>query len=171
MEIRQIQLSDAPLLSRFYLENEHLTSWEPRREHSLPAWNARLKQRVQETNQEKAVFFISIDSRSGDIKAVCNLTNIIREPFHACYMGFAVSKEHEGKGQMFELCNYVVDYAFKELQLNRVMANYMPKNSRSEKLLNRLGFEREGYAKKYLKINGQWEDHVLTSILNQYFEL
>jgi len=67
---------------------------------------------------------------------------------------------------MKQLCAYVISFAFKELGLNRVMANYMPKNIRSECLLRSLGFEREGFARKYLCINGKWEDHVLTSLIN-----
>ena len=47
------------------------------------------------------------------------------------------------------------------------MANYMPHNHRSGKLLERLGFEREGYAKDYLLIDGQWRDHVLTALTNK----
>jgi [ribosomal protein S5]-alanine N-acetyltransferase len=33
-------------------------------------------------------------------------------------------------------------------------------------LLNRLGFIPEGYARNYLRINGEWRDHVLTSLTN-----
>ena len=44
------------------------------------------------------------------------------------------------------------------------MANYMPINFRSAKLLHRLGFTVEGYAKNYLLINNRWEDHVLTAL-------
>jgi ribosomal-protein-alanine N-acetyltransferase len=43
------------------------------------------------------------------------------------------------------------------------MANHVPRNERSARLLARLGFEREGYAKRYLQIAGTWEDHVLTA--------
>jgi ribosomal-protein-alanine N-acetyltransferase len=46
------------------------------------------------------------------------------------------------------------------------MANYMPHNERSKNVLKRLGFVQEGYAKEYLLINGQWQDHILTSITN-----
>ncbi|EFE23404.1 hypothetical protein EDWATA_01566, partial [Edwardsiella tarda ATCC 23685] len=42
--------------------------------------------------------------------------------------------------------------------------NYMPHNQRSGALLQRLGFEKEGYAKNYLLINGKWQDHVLTAL-------
>ena len=36
---------------------------------------------------------------------------------------------------------------------------------RSGRLLERLGFEREGYARRYLCIAGAWEDHVLTALV------
>lgn len=51
--------------------------------------------------------------------------------------------------------------------MHRIMANYMPHNQRSGNLLTRLGFEREGYAKKYLLIDGTWQDHVLTALMNE----
>jgi ribosomal-protein-alanine N-acetyltransferase len=51
-------------------------------------------------------------------------------------------------------------------RLHRVMASYRPDNARSGRLLENLGFEREGLAKAYLKIDGQWADHVLTSLVN-----
>jgi ribosomal-protein-alanine N-acetyltransferase len=47
------------------------------------------------------------------------------------------------------------------------MANHMPGNERSARLLKSLGFEEEGYAKEYLLINGKWEDHVLNSLLTK----
>jgi ribosomal-protein-alanine N-acetyltransferase len=46
------------------------------------------------------------------------------------------------------------------------MANHMSDNARSGKLLESLGFQREGLAKDYLYKNGNWEDHVLTSLIN-----
>lgn len=55
---------------------------------------------------------------------------------------------------------------FQTHGLHRIMANYQPANTRCEKLLQRLGFEKEGLAKSYLKINGCWADHVLTSLIN-----
>ena len=48
--------------------------------------------------------------------------------------------------------------------MHRIMANYMPHNMRSGNLLAKLGFEREGYARQYLQINGEWRDHVLTAL-------
>ena len=58
------------------------------------------------------------------------------------------------------------DYMFEEENLHRIMPNYVPSNKRSEKLLTKLGFVREGLAKDYLFINGKWENHILTALVN-----
>lgn len=50
--------------------------------------------------------------------------------------------------------------------MHRIMAGYMPSNKRSEAVLMKMGFQREGYAKNYLLINGKWEDHNLTALIN-----
>ena len=78
-------------------------------------------------------------------------------------MGYGASKEAEGKGVAYQLCCTAVQFAFDELGLNRLMANHLPYNNRSAKLLSRLGFVREGFAKNYLEINGKWQNHVLTA--------
>ncbi len=96
----------------------------------------------------------------------CNFTNIIRGPFQACHLGFSISAQFEGKGLMCEALAAAIDYIFCEYKLHRIMANYCPENRRSGRLLTRLGFEREGLARAYLKINGFWADHVLTSLIN-----
>lgn len=73
------------------------------------------------------------------------------------------AKKYEGKGFMTEALEVTLQYMFDVVGLNRVMATYMPRNKASEKVLFKLGFEKEGYARKYLKIAGKWEDHILTS--------
>lgn len=67
---------------------------------------------------------------------------------------------------MEEALRAAIRYAFADLRLHRVMANYMPANERSGRVLRRLGFTVEGYARDYLRIAGAWEDHVLTSFTN-----
>lgn len=67
---------------------------------------------------------------------------------------------------MFEALQVAIKYMLSEVGLHRIMANHMPHNERSAKLLKRLGFEVEGLARSYLKINGVWQDHVLTARIN-----
>ncbi|MCK6430817.1 MAG: GNAT family N-acetyltransferase, partial [Burkholderiaceae bacterium] len=74
------------------------------------------------------------------------------------------------RGLMTEALAACIDFAFGALRLHRIQANYMPENERSGRLLARLAFEREGYAKDYLFIDGAWRDHVLTARLNRTFD-
>ena len=67
---------------------------------------------------------------------------------------------------MSESLRVAIRFMFEELNLHRIEANYIADNKRSGKLLERLGFVKEGIAKKYLLINGTWQDHILTSLTN-----
>ena len=74
-------------------------------------------------------------------------------------------EKHQGSGLMFEALSAALPFALEHLGLHRIMANYQPHNERSGKLLRRLGFAVEGYARDYLYIDGEWRDHVLTAIM------
>ena len=76
------------------------------------------------------------------------------------------SADAQGHGYMLEAVRGAVAYAFGTLGLHRVMADYMPRNRRSAAVLRQAGFVMEGYAREFLRINGRWEDHVLTAITN-----
>ncbi len=187
MKIQLSQPEDAQALADYYRDNsEHLRPWEPQRAdgfHTQKAWHQRLEQRSKEQTDGTAAYLLAYcdtdtstdiqitgeakqNNRSAKLVACCSLTGITRGPFQACYMGYSIAKSHEGSGAMQALCRYAIAHAFEDLQLNRIMANYMPANHRSAKLLQNLGFKREGFAKGYLHINGRWEDHVLTALIN-----
>ncbi|PIQ43755.1 MAG: hypothetical protein COV52_04750 [Gammaproteobacteria bacterium CG11_big_fil_rev_8_21_14_0_20_46_22] len=67
---------------------------------------------------------------------------------------------------MSEALRAVIAFVFEEQKLHRLMANYRPENKRSEAVLSNLGFEKEGFAKAYLYLDGAWRDHVLTALVN-----
>ena len=112
------------------------------------------------------LFVFARDETGGPILGSCNFTQIVRGPFQACYLGFALDHAAVGGGIMKEATARGIEYAFGELTLHRLMANHVPENDRSAKLLKSLGFVVEGHAKNYLHINGAWRDHVLTSLTN-----
>jgi [ribosomal protein S5]-alanine N-acetyltransferase len=94
------------------------------------------------------------------------LSEIVRGPFQACYLGYRIGAEYEGRGYVKESISRVVEYAFTTLNLHRIMANYMRTNERSAAVLRGSGFTVEGMARDYLRLNGEWRDHVLTSRIN-----
>lgn len=139
----------------------------PRTHHSVASWTLRLTEREKEFMDNCSVHFIGVNDLETEVIGTCSISNIVRGVFQSCHMGYSVDKDFEGQGRMQELAQYTIDFVFAELKLHRIIANHMPENKRSEALLNRLGFEREGYAKRFLQIDGEWEDHVLNSLINK----
>lgn len=99
-----------------------------------------------------------------------SLNNIVWGGFCSCFLGYKMDKDYINQGYMTEAVEAVVIYGFETLGLHRIEANVMPRNARSLRVLEKCGFEREGISRKYLKINGIWEDHVHMVRLNSGME-
>jgi ribosomal-protein-alanine N-acetyltransferase len=110
--------------------------------------------------------FLSPTREPEKIIGTVNFTNVIRGPFQACYLGYGIDQLFERQGLMREALETSIAFAFDELHLHRIMANYLPSNERSARLLAHLGFVREGEAKDYLYIQGAWRSHILSSLTN-----
>lgn len=169
--ITTLGADDAALLLDYRLRNrDHLAPSEPARSaeyYTLDGVARRIAQMQSEMAAGTALYLAAIDRASGQLVALCSFTNIVRGPFQACHLGFSVDHAMEGSGLMAEVAGAGINYAFDQLDLHRIMAAHMPRNERSADLLARLGFEREGYARSYLHINGQWEDMVLMSLIDE----
>lgn len=94
-----------------------------------------------------------------------SLGHIVFGNLRSAYLGYSAFVPHQGQGLMTEGLGLVLRHAFGTLALHRVEANVQPDNLRSIALVERLGFRREGYSQRYLKIGGRWRDHVRYAIL------
>lgn len=161
---------DANRILAFRLENrDHLRSWEPARDDSfytLQATENQLGTMQKQMEEETAEYWIVESRANAEMVGECSFTNIVRGSFQACHLGFSIAREFEGMGLMHEALQMAISDIFVNHGLHRIMANFQPSNIRSEKLLKRLGFQHEGLALEYLKINGKWMDHILTSKIN-----
>jgi ribosomal-protein-alanine N-acetyltransferase len=167
------RLDDAGALLEYYERNRlNFRPWEPKRDNSFFTLQS-MRDRVSATREmminQQSLHFLLRERDSVEIIGECGFANIVRGPFQACHLGFSICKRHEGQGVMYEALRCAIDFVFRELELHRVMANYRPENERSHRLLQRLGFEQEGRARSYLKIDGGWRDHILTSLINETF--
>ncbi len=158
------RIEDYFALNDFENRNKnHLGKWESTSQSTQDILS--LENWIKECDEGKSArFFIRTKINPDIIIGLCNFTQIFHGSFQACYLGYKIDYEYEGKGFMFESLQTLIGYVFEELKLHRIMANYMPSNIRSAKLLHRLGFVVEGQAKNYLFINNKWEDHVLTAL-------
>lgn len=96
---------------------------------------------------------------NNQIVGVVNLSQIFYGGFQNAYLSYYADVDFAGQGLMSEGVNLAIDYAFQTLKLHRIEANIQPKNQRSIDLVKRLNFTKEGFSQKYLKINGEWQDH------------
>ena len=162
-------ISHTSLLCDFYSSNkDNFKAWEPERNvefYTLDYWQSQIQLSNHLFKQKQAVKMIALNKDECQIIGTCNFSNIVFGCFLACHLGYAIDKSFEGKGFMYEIINAGIKYMHDEFKLHRIMANHITNNHRSEKLLTRLGFEKEGYAKDYLKINGKWQDHILNSLV------
>ena len=158
-------------MSYYFKENEnHFAPTDPPKSRELYTehfWKERIKKAIEECRTEQAVrlFLFSIENND-EIIGTVTFTQFSRGPFQACNVGYGISHRHEGRGLMTEALSEGIHYVFVKMNIHRIMANYLEDNSRSAKLLKRLGFTIEGKALKYLYINGCWRDHILTSLIN-----
>jgi ribosomal-protein-alanine N-acetyltransferase len=160
--------ADSALLLAYRLRNrQHLAPWEPARgDDYFTAAAARdhLRKTHADSLAGTALHLAALARDSGDMLAVCALTDIARGPRHACQLGYSVDHAHQGTGLMAEVLRAAIDHAFGALGLRRILASHMPRNTRSAALLYRLGFERDDDARSHLYLDGRWEDMVRHSL-------
>jgi ribosomal-protein-alanine N-acetyltransferase len=100
-----------------------------------------------------------ICTERGELAGVINISEIVRSSFLSRYLGYYAFVPHNGRGYMKRGLMAVIGRAFRELRLHRLEANIQPENDASRQLVQRLGFRKEGFSPRYLKIEGRWRDH------------
>lgn len=157
-------------LLKEYVEQEKafLAPWEPERNeayYSLEVCQLRVSEMRRDFLEDRAVTMCFLSKDESRILGYINYSNIVRGVFDACHLGYSLRESEQGQGLMFEALTAGNQFMKKQHSIHRIQASYMPRNEKSGALLARLGFEREGMARDYLKINGQWEDHILTALV------
>jgi len=167
---------DIPAILAYYNENKtYLTPFSPLWHESFftqEYWYALVENNYLEfINDLSLRLFIFPKTNPTVIVGSINFSNFVRLSAQFCHLGYSLAEAEQGKGYMTEALKVAIQYVFQELNMHRIMANYLPHNQRSGYLLKRLGYVVEGYAREYLLINGQWQDHILTSITNPQWKV
>jgi len=111
------------------------------------------------------VQLVARDAANGEVVGVVNFNEIVGGFFQSAYLGYYGMVRHAGRGLMTEAVGRAISFAFADLGLHRLEANIQPDNHRSLALVQRLGFRREGYSPRYLRIGGVWRDHERWAVL------
>jgi len=144
---------------------EHLEQWEPIPPSGLDLYSPEAFDRELETsNTEREQRWLMCLKETNEIVGRIALGNIERGPFQNGRFGYWIGAGFSGQGLMSEGLSLAVGHAFAGsdvggLGLHRVCANTLPRNVASRRVLEKVGFVREGLSEKYLQIQGVWEDH------------
>jgi ribosomal-protein-alanine N-acetyltransferase len=171
--LRSPQMSDYPAWAELRARSrEHLTPWEPvwqRDELSRSAFRRRVRHYNREAREDLGYAFLIFKDGTDELVGGLSLSNVRRGVTQAAVLGYWLGLPFVRQGYMTAAVNAICDYAFDDLRLHRLEAATMPNNAASIRVLERNCFRREGIARRLLKINGVWEDHVLHALVAEEF--
>ena len=173
--VRIADYTDVAAVTQYYRRNRtFLAPFEPIRSEEFFTeffWQVQLERSLMHFEQDHSLrLFIFERAAPTVVIGSINFNQFFRGPLQACVLGYSLAETKQRQGYMLEALTVGISYIFEELNFHRITANYMPRNQRSGNLLKKIGFIVEGHAKDYILINGNWEDHILTSLTNRQWQ-
>jgi ribosomal-protein-alanine N-acetyltransferase len=147
---------------------EFLTPWEPSwaaDELTRAAFRRRLRRYESEIRNDASYPFFVFRSKDHALVGGCTVSNVRRGVCQSASLGYWIGQTHARNGYTFTAVQTVIPFVFETLGLHRLEAACIPDNEPSRRLLSKVGFREEGYAREYLQINGEWRDHKLFALL------
>ncbi|MCX5512368.1 30S ribosomal protein S5 alanine N-acetyltransferase [Kaistia algarum] len=147
---------------------DFLMPWEPVwpiDDLTRAAFRRRLRRYQRELNEATGFPFLVFRTQDLALVGGLTLSHVVRGVTQSCSLGYWMGEPFAGKGLMTAAAKSVIPFVFDTLRLHRLEAACLPHNAASIRLLEKAGFTREGYARRYLCIDGRWQDHLLFAIV------
>jgi [ribosomal protein S5]-alanine N-acetyltransferase len=169
--LRAPQISDYADWARLRQESrEFLKPWEPTwpaDDLTRASFRRRIKRYSEDQRADLAYAFFVCRQTDNALVGGLTLANIRRGCAQAGSLGYWIGAPYARRGHMTAAVRTLIPFAFGTLKLHRVEAACIPANVASIRLLEKTGFQREGFAQQYLCIDGAWQDHFLYARLEQ----
>jgi ribosomal-protein-alanine N-acetyltransferase len=167
--LRTPQMSDQASWSALRgRSRQFLEPWEPLWAHdelTRSAFRHRVRRAWRDIEDDAAYPFLVFTQKGSLLCGGLTLSNVRRGVAQTATLGYWVGAPFARRGYMSDAVSTVLPFAFDQLGLHRLEAACLPHNEASVRLLKSTGFSQEGFARRYLKINGEWHDHLLFAIL------
>ncbi len=151
------------------ISKDFLTPWEPTWDKSALSrrtFMRQLKKSSMQANLDQSYSFFIFSKFDKLLLGGINVANVRRGSSQCASLGYWIGKPHVKKGYMKEALLVLIPSLFVDLRLNRIEAATLPENKPSRRLLESIGFKKEGLLRQYLKINGEWRDHIIYGLLS-----
>jgi [ribosomal protein S5]-alanine N-acetyltransferase len=151
---------------------DFLTPWEPTwpaDDLTRAAFRRRLRRQADEIARDEAYSFLIFEDGADVLLGGVTIGGVRRGVAQAATLGYWIGAPYARRGHMTRAVAAVVAFGFSSLRLHRIEAACIPTNVASARVLERNGFQKEGFARAYLRINGAWRDHLLFGLLESDF--
>lgn len=149
-----------------------LTPWEPvwpADDLTRASFRFRVRRHAEEMARDEAYSFLLFREEDNVLLGGLSFGYVRRGVSQSASLGYWMGAPYAGKGFMTRAVSAASRYMFERQGLHRIEAACLPTNEPSRRLLTRVGFRQEGYARSYLNINGEWRDHLLFALLDTDF--
>jgi ribosomal-protein-alanine N-acetyltransferase len=168
--LRTPQMSDYPAWAELRASSrEFLIPWEPlwaADELSRASFRRRVRHYLRDLREDVGYALFIYAAATSELVGGLTLCNVRRGVTQSCTLGYWIGSQYAQQGYMTAAVRAVVPFVFDSLELHRLEAACLPTNTASMRLLEKTGFKREGLARRYLRINGVWQDHLLYALLD-----
>jgi [ribosomal protein S5]-alanine N-acetyltransferase len=147
---------------------EFLSPWEPSwpaDDLTRAAFRRRLRRQADEIARDEAYSFLIFEDDSDLLLGGITVGGVRRGVAQAATLGYWIGAPYARRGYMTRAVAAAVGFGFSSLRLHRIEAACIPNNVASARVLERNGFQKEGFARAYLRINGAWRDHLLFGLV------
>jgi len=163
VELRPVRVEDAEALAALYTaQRAFLAPFDPVRPdgfYTVPGQRMELEQAVAQSRADLRHRFVIV--ADGAIVGTLGVSNIVRGQFQSANLGYFVAQEANGRGVATRAVGLAAAHAFGKIGLHRLEAGTLVDNFASQRVLEKNGFDRIGIAPRYLRIAGDWRDHIL----------
>lgn len=164
LRLRWLTAADVPSLYEVFGDPEVCRYWSRPHLTDIVEAIALLKE-IEQGYASRTLSQWGIATLDGDrVVGTCTLTSFSLEHRRA-EIGFALGRPHWGHGYATEALHALLTHAFESLDLHRLEADVDPRNARSIRLLEHLGFRHEGLQRQRYLINGEAQDALLYGLL------
>ncbi len=171
LELKILNEDAAALTTEFLAKNqEHFSAWEM--EHPPEYYTEEYQRRMlaaesmQYLRSHAVRYYFFLPGKDVPIGTAC-FSHIELAPLACCRLGYRLDRDFGGCGYMTEALRFLVPKVFFFYRLHRMEANILPENTRSLRLMERLGFVPEGMARGFAPIGGKYRDHLRYSMLEE----
>lgn len=167
--LRPLTQQDAPALFAIYSDPAVVRYWSAEPWTDISFAEAAIARALECYRDETDIRFAVELAETGELIGTVNLHHFFNQN-RRCELGYALGSAHWGKGYATEAITAALDHGFRAVDLNRIEADIDPRNRPSAKVLEKLGFRKEGHMPQRWLVHGEFADTDFYGLLRSYWD-